>query len=607
MCGIVGYTGNKAATPLIIDGLRRLEYRGYDSAGIAVHEKKGITIIRAVGKLNNLIEKLSNMNIKSTTGIGHTRWATHGRPSEINAHPHKAGKIVVVHNGIIENYLSIKNKLMAFGQKFESDTDTEVIAHLVWINYKKFGNMKKAILKSIKELKGSFAVAILNEDEPETIYLIKQESPLVIGLGEGENFFASDIPAILIHTNDIVFLKDGDFVKLTPSSYEIYDFEGKPVQRKPEKVNISISQAEKAGYPHFMLKEIFEQPEAFVNTVRSRIKPEKNRIIFDEIDNTLLRALKSMHIIACGTSYHAGLIGRIFFEELAQLPVNVEIASEFRYKKNFFEKNRLYVFISQSGATADTLAALKLCKSANVPTLAICNVLGSSISTEADYTIYTHAGPEIGVASTKAFTTQVAILLLLALHIGFLKRKIDKTFLQQYMEGLLKIPSFMERALNNAENIKNLAKKYYQFQNFLYLGRGINYPLAMEGALKLKEISYIHAEAYAAGEMKHGPIALIDEKMPVFVINTKSKLNEKTISNMQEVLARNGKVISVVSINDKMTKKYTEDIIYLPHLNEHLDSLITTIPLQLFAYYCAVLKGTDVDQPRNLAKSVTVE
>lgn len=607
MCGIVGYTGYKTAAPLVIDGLKRLEYRGYDSAGIAVQEDKGITIVRAVGKLNNLIEKLSHLHLKATTGIGHTRWATHGKPSEVNAHPHKVGKIVVVHNGIIENYLAIKNKLIALGQEFKSETDTEVIAHLIWINYQKFNNMKKAILKSIKELKGSFAVAILNEDEPETIYLIKQESPLVLGLGSEENFFASDMPALLIHTDKIVFLKDGDFVVLTPSSYKIFDFDGKPVERTHEKINISVSQAEKAGYSHFMLKEIFEQPEAFVNTVRTRLQPEKNKIVLDEIDNNLLRSLKSIHIIACGTSYHAGLVGRIFFEELAHLPVTVEIASEFRYKKNFFEKDRLYIFISQSGATADTLAALKLCKTAKVPTLAICNVLGSSISSEADYTIYTHAGPEIGVASTKAFTTQVAVLLLLALQTCFLKRKLEKSVLKHYIEGLLKVPSLMEKTLKNAENIKNLAKKYYQYQNFLYLGRGINYPLAMEGALKLKEISYIHAEAYAAGEMKHGPIALIDETMPVIVINPKSMHYEKTISNMQEVLARNGKVLSIASINDKMTKKYTEDIIYIPHLNEHLDSLVTTIPLQLFAYYCAVLKGTDVDQPRNLAKSVTVE
>lgn len=607
MCGIVGYTGYKSAVPLVIDGLKRLEYRGYDSAGIAVREEKGINIIRAVGKLNNLIEKLFHLKLKATTGIGHTRWATHGKPSEINAHPHKAEKIVVVHNGIIENYLAIKNKLIALGQEFKSETDTEVIAHLISVYYNKFKDMKKAILKSTKELKGSFAVAILNEDEPQTIYLIKHESPLVLGLGNGENFFASDMPALLIHTDDIVFLKDGDFVKLTPSSYEIFDFDGKPVERKHEKINISVSQAEKAGYPHFMLKEIFEQPEAFVNTVRTRLQPEKNKIVLDELDNNLLRSLKSIHIIACGTSYHSGLVGRIFFEELSHLPVTVEIASEFRYKKNFFEKDRLYVFISQSGATADTLAALKLCKSAKVPTLAICNVLGSSISSEADYTIYTHAGPEIGVASTKAFTTQVALLLLLALQTGFLKRKLEKTVLKNYIEGLLKVPSLMEKTLKNCENIKNLAQKYYQFSNFLYLGRGINYPLAMEGALKLKEISYIHSEAYAAGEMKHGPIALIDEKMPVIVINPKSIHYEKTISNMQEVLARNGKVLSITSINDKMTKKYTEDIIYIPHLNEHLDSLITTIPLQLFAYYCAVLKGTDVDQPRNLAKSVTVE
>ncbi len=607
MCGIVGYTGSKPASSIIIDGLKRLEYRGYDSSGIATIEKDGIKIVRAVGKLNSLIEKLSKIKLSGTTGIGHTRWATHGKPSEINAHPHKAGKFVVVHNGIIENYLQLKHKLLNKGHIFESETDTEVIAHLLWSNYQSCNNALESILKTVKSLKGSFAVAILNEDEHNCIYLIKQESPLVLGIGQGENYFASDMPALLIHTNDIVFLKDGEIVKLTPQSYEIFDFSGKVIKRPPEKITLSLSQAEKGGFPHFMLKEIHEQPEAFINTVRTRIKPETGTIVFDEITKELTKQTKSINIVACGTSYHAGLIGRIFFEELSNIPVNVEIASEFRYKKNFFDKDKLYIFISQSGATADTLAALKLCKSNNVPTLAICNVLGSSISNEADFTIYTHAGPEIGVASTKAFSTQVSILFLLALYFAHTKGVIKKEELKSYIEDLLKIPKAMETCLKDVDKIKKMAQKYHHYTNFLYLGRGINYPLAMEGALKLKEISYIHAEAYAAGEMKHGPIALIDEHMPVMIINTKSPLHEKTISNMQEVIARNGKVLAVISISDKQTQKHTEDVIKIPHINKYLDSLITIIPLQLFAYYCAVLKGTDVDQPRNLAKSVTVE
>lgn len=607
MCGIVGYTGSKCAVPIITEGLRRLEYRGYDSAGIATQEKEGIKIIRAVGKLNNLMEKLSQTTLLGTTGIGHTRWATHGKPSEVNAHPHRAGKFVVVHNGIIENYLQLKSKLIKRGCKFESDTDTEVIAHLLCTHYEKSKNTKEAILKTVKELKGSFAIAILNEDEKENIYLIRYESPLVVGIGKKENFFASDMPALLIHTNDIVFLKDGDIIKLSPDSFEAFDFAGKKITRQPERVNISLSQAEKGGFPHFMLKEIYEQPEAFVNTVRTRIKPESKEVVFDELPKELFKSIKNIHIIACGTSYHAGLIGRTFFEEISNIPTNVEIASEYRYKKNFFNKNTLYLFISQSGSTADTLAALKLVKNNSVPTLAICNVLGSSISTEADYTIYTHAGPEIGVASTKAFSTQIAILFLLALKFGFVNKSITTKQLTNFIEALLKIPKAMEKCLKESNIIKQIAQKYYHYNNFLYLGRGINYPLALEGALKLKEISYIHAEAYAAGEMKHGPIALIDENMPVLVINTRSNQHEKTISNIQEVLARNGKVIALISEKDKITIKYTKDVIKVPQIDNFLDTLLSIIPLQLFAYFCAVLKGTDVDQPRNLAKSVTVE
>lgn len=607
MCGIVGYAGEKYAVPIIIEGLKRLEYRGYDSAGVAVHERNAIKIVRAVGKLKNLIEKTNSLKASGTVGIGHTRWATHGKPSEINAHPHKAGSIVLVHNGIIENYGDLKTKLIKKGCSFESETDTEVIAHLINYHYGNTNDVFSSILKAVSELKGSFACALLNEKEPEKIYLMKYESPLVLGLGESENFFASDMPALLPYTNRIVFLKDGEIAILTKNNYKIFDFNGKEIKREPEIINLSISQAEKGGFPHFMLKEIFEQPETFINTVRTRIQPEKGKIILDEIDYKISEKFSSMHIIACGTSYHAGLVGRIFLEEIAEMPVYVEIASEFRYKKNFFSKDTLYVFISQSGATADTLAALKQCKAMGMKTLAICNVLGSSISIEAHNTIFTHAGPEIGVASTKAFSAQISVLLLLALKIASEKNLLRRKELNEFINNMLLLPRFMEETLKSADQIKDLAKIFHKYNNFLYLGRGLNYPLAMEGALKLKEISYIHAEAYAAGEMKHGPIALIDENMPTFLINPKSSHFEKTLSNMQEVLARDGKIIALATKGDTVTKKYTDYVIYIPHLNTYLDTLISIIPLQLFAYYCAVMKGTDVDQPRNLAKSVTVE
>lgn len=607
MCGIVGYTGNKYAVPIIIDGLKRLEYRGYDSAGVAVHERNAIKIVRAVGKLINLIEKTNNLKASGTSGIGHTRWATHGKPSEVNAHPHKAGDIVLVHNGIIENYGELKASLIKKGVKFESETDTEVIAHLINYYFKNTNDLFSAILKAIKDLKGSFACAVLNLKEPDKIYLMKYESPLVLGIGEQENFFASDIPALLPYTNRIVFLKDGEIAIITDNTYKIYDFNGNEIKREPEIINLSISQAEKGGYPHFMLKEIFEQPQAFINTVRTRLHPDKGDIVIDEIDYKISEHFSSIHIIACGTSYHAGLLGRIFLEEIAEVPVYVEIASEFRYKRNFFNKETLYVFISQSGSTADTLAALKKCKQAGMKTLAICNVLGSSISIEADNTIFTHAGPEIGVASTKAFSTQVSILLLLALKIALEKKLLNRNEVKKYISDMLLLPRLMEETLKTADKIKEIAKVFHKYDNFLYLGRGLNYPLSMEGALKLKEISYIHAEAYAAGEMKHGPIALIDENMPTFLINPVSAHFEKTLSNMQEVLSRGGKIIALTSNGDTVTKNYTEYVIYIPNINTYLDTLLSIIPLQLFAYYCAVLKGTDVDQPRNLAKSVTVE
>ncbi len=607
MCGIVGYVGKNLSVPVLIEGLKRLEYRGYDSAGIAVHEKHEIKIVRAVGKLKNLIEKTATLPLTGTTGIGHTRWATHGKPSEVNAHPHRSGDIVLVHNGIIENYNELKSKLIKKGITFQSETDTEVIAHLINYHYEKEKHLFKALLKTIPELNGSFACAVLNLSEPDKIYLMKYESPLVIGLGEGENFFASDLPALIPYTNRIVFIKDGEIGIITNEGYKLFDFKGKQIIRDAETINLSISQAEKGGYPHFMLKEIYEQPEAFINTVRTRIYPDKNEVILDELDYNISDHFNSIHIIACGTSYHAGLVGKIYLEELAEMPVICEIASEFRYKKNFFDKNRLYIFISQSGSTADTLASLKMCKEMGMKTLAICNVLGSSISLDAHNTIYTHAGPEIGVASTKAFSTQVAILFLLSLKIAIEKKTLTQKEINQYIQSLLKIPVAMEEILKEAEKIRTLAKIFHKYNNFLYLGRGINYPLSMEGALKLKEISYIHAEAYAAGEMKHGPIALIDENMPTFLINPVSNHYEKTLSNMQEILARAGKIIVLTSKGDNLTKRHTEHVIYIPHINTYVDALLATIPLQLFAYFCAVLKGTDVDQPRNLAKSVTVE
>ena len=609
MCGIVGYIGNRDCSSLLLDALKRLEYRGYDSAGIAIITDGKILCRRVQGKLNSLESLLKEKPINGIIGIGHTRWATHGVPSENNAHPHVSGSIAVVHNGIIENYIALKEELKEKGIKFSSQTDTEVIAHLISLYLKKGMSFEEAVKTAIKRLKGSFALAILCANEPDKIIGVRQESPLIIGLGEGENFLASDAPALLPYTKKVIFMNDGELAVLKKDRIELKDFSGKELPLKPMELPWSPSMAEKAGYKHFMQKEIFEQPRAIADTVRLHMDLEKGKAFFEEfqLDYEELKNIKKIWIVACGTSFHAGLVGKYMIEKLCRLPVEVDIASEFRYREPILDENMLLILISQSGETADTLAALREGKAKGVKTLGICNVLGSTLSRECDYVIYTHAGPEIGVASTKAFTTQISILYLLSLYLAALSHRLTSEEVKSYLKDMLCLPHQVESLLKEANNIEALAPYYGRFHNFLYLGRGIYFPIAMEGALKLKEISYIHAEAYAAGEMKHGPIALIDENMPVVIIAPKGETYTKVLSNMEEVRSRRGKIIALTEKGCKEVEEKADEIIYIPSSNPFLKTILLTVPLQLFAYYIAVFRGTDVDQPRNLAKSVTVE
>lgn len=609
MCGIVGYIGDKNAAEIIIDGLKRLEYRGYDSAGIAVIDGDSICLARGTGKIAQLESSLKTNAIKGNCGIGHTRWATHGKPSEENAHPHTSckGDLVLVHNGIIENYIDLKVNLLKVGHNFKSETDTEVIIHTVEKHYS--GNLLDAVFKTIEELEGAYALGIISKSDAGRIVAVRKDAPLIIGLGSGENFIASDIPAILPYTKNVIYLEDGDVADVTRTGVTIYS-DGKRVERPVHTVNWDPIQAEKGGYKHFMLKEIFEQPQSIRDTFRGRLNPEELRITLDEelkISTDLIKSIKKIYIVACGTSYHAGLIGKFLFEKFAKIPSEVDIASEFRYRSPILDPGTMVVVISQSGETADTLASLRLAKSMNAYTLAVCNVVGSTASREADSTLYTHCGPEIGVASTKAFTGQLTALYLLSLDWAVKKNTLQKDFLKRLALALWDAPMKVTEVLKNSEQIRALAKKFSHSKNFLYLGRNLNYPIALEGALKLKEISYIHAEGYPAGEMKHGPIALIDEEMPVFVIATKSAVYEKVLSNIEEVRARSGTVIAVVTRGDKTISQKSEYQIYVPECDEFISPVVNIIPLQLFAYYCSVLRGNDVDQPRNLAKSVTVE
>jgi glutamine---fructose-6-phosphate transaminase (isomerizing) len=620
MCGIVGYVGDKQVVPLIIDGLRKLEYRGYDSAGIAVaDESRHLELRRAEGKLRNLEECIRLNPLDGTYGIGHTRWATHGRPTEENAHPHRdqSGKVVVVHNGIIENYLSLKERLSSNGSTFKTETDTEVIAHLIG-HYKDKENLslEKAVQKAVKELRGIFALSVISVDEPDTIVAVREGAPVVVGLGDGEFFVASDIPPILQYTRDVFYLGEKEIAVLTKDSVRVTDFDGNAIEPKKQRITWDPIMAEKGGFKHFMLKEIYEQPRAVRDTVQGRVSLDTGKVYLDEMNITEedFRSVTSIKIAACGTSWHAGHAGKFMIEKLARLPVEVDYASEFRYRDPVLQDTDLMIVISQSGETADTIAAMREAKQAGCKVLAICNVQGSMIHREADGTILTHAGPEIGVASTKAFTAQMIALYLFALYLGGLRGTVDRANAKKLAQDLAELPLKIEHLLNDADSIEELSKEFFRVQDFLYLGRGINFPVALEGALKLKEISYIHAEGYPAGEMKHGPNALIDEKLPVVVVNTKEEGNpsselryEKTHSNIVEVKARDGIVISILTEGDSMSSKVSDYVIEVPETSDLLAPILSVVPLQLLSYHIAVRRGCDVDQPRNLAKSVTVE
>ena len=610
MCGIVGYVGGQNAVPILMDGLRRLEYRGYDSAGIAFFKDGGLDVRRSVGKLKNLEASIQGQLLYSNIGIGHTRWATHGRPCEENAHPHRSGKFVVVHNGIIENYVQLKEKLKGLGHVFKSETDTEVIAHLIEEHARKGGGLVKAARKALMELKGAYAIGAVCEDEPDTIVAARAGCPLVIGMGKQEYFIASDLPPILSYTKEAIFLDDFEMAVLSRDGVVVTDLKGKPREKEISSVRWNPVMAEKGGYKHFMLKEIYEQPRAITDTFRGRISPETGSIYLDEIglSEAEIRKVKKITLVACGTSWHACLIGKTMLEELARIPCEVDIASEFRYRQPVIDKNTLLVAITQSGETADTLAAMREARARGARTVAICNAVGSTAAREAQGVVYTHAGPEIGVASTKAFTSQLVALFLLSLRVGIARGKLDSGQVRGYLDELVKIPVKTEKLLlDTEEGIKKLAKDFFRHTDFLYLGRGYSYPVALEGALKLKEISYIHAEGYPAGEMKHGPIALVDEKMPVVVIAPKDPVYEKVSSNIEEVRSRGGKVIAIVTEGDRRLKAKSDYLFSLPATIPCLSPILTTIPLQLLAYHIAVLRGSDVDQPRNLAKSVTVE
>ena len=617
MCGIVGYVGYKPAVPVIIDGLRRLEYRGYDSAGVAVvGPVAGLQIRRAEGKLHNLEEAIRLNPLEGSYGIGHTRWATHGRPTEENAHPHRdcRGDIVVVHNGIIENYLALKKQLAGEGHVFVTETDTEVIAHL--IEKHQNGKLEEAVRKAVVGLSGIYAIAVLSRRDPDKIVAVRNGPPAVIGLGRDEYFVASDVPAILHHTRDVLFLADGDLAVITPRGVHLTDFQGRPVTRAVQHVTWDPIMAEKGGYKHFMLKEIFEQPRAVRDTTLGRISVDSGRVFLDEmqLSEEELRNVRQVKMVACGTSWHAALAGKFMVEKLARLPVEVDYGSEFRYRDPIVPPETLTVVVTQSGETADSIAAQREAKARGSPTLAICNVAGSMVTREAVGTLYTHAGPEIGVASTKAFTSQLAALYILALHLAGLRGTLSAEQARGYLQELTRLPGKLERVLEHDALYEELARRFFRADNFLFLGRGIHYPIALEGALKLKEISYIHAEGYPAGEMKHGPNALIDEKLPVVVIatrepgNAESRLRyEKTLSNIKEVKAREGTVIALVTEGDTEVTESADFVIPLPPAVELLSPILEVAPLQLLAYHIAVRRGCDVDQPRNLAKSVTVE
>jgi glutamine---fructose-6-phosphate transaminase (isomerizing) len=613
MCGIVGYVGSRPAVPVILEGLRRLEYRGYDSAGVAVVRDGELHRRRSVGKLCNLVESLRAEPLEGAFGVGHTRWATHGRPSEENAHPHQDchGRIVVVHNGIIENYLALKTRLAAEGHHFVTQTDTEVVAHLLESLYN--GDLEAALRSAVKQLQGIYALVALHRDEPQRLVAARMGPPLVVGLGDNERFLASDIPALLSYTRDFLFLEDGEVVSVSPDGHHITGADGVPSERAPQRITWDPIQAEKGGYRHFMLKEIHEQPRAVRDTLLGRIGLEEGEVHLEELGAAAeeLRRTERVTLLACGTSWHAALVGKYILEQVARVPAEVDYGSEFRYRTPLISGSSLAVAITQSGETADTLAAFREAKRLGALPIAICNVQGSQVTRDAAGTLLTHAGPEIGVASTKAFTAQIVALALLALHLGRLKGTLSRERCRELLESLARVPHLMENALGMNPRMEETSKAIFKAKDFLYLGRGVNYPIALEGALKMKEISYIHAEGYPAGEMKHGPIALIDENMPVVALCPQGRTYEKMLSNIQEVKARGGQVIAVTFQGDaevpRILDRSTDLIFDVPPIEEVWSPLVTVLPLQLMAYHVAVRAGRDVDQPRNLAKSVTVE
>lgn len=609
MCGIVGYVGNAQAAPFLLDGMSKLEYRGYDSAGIAVYKKGKIRVEKCVGRLDALRHKLEGRMPEGSMGIGHTRWATHGRPSDRNSHPHtdESGDFVVVHNGIIENYLMLKEKLIAKGQKFSSDTDTEIVAHLFADFYE--GDMEEAVKKVLKTIEGSYSLVFMCAAEPDKLICTKKDNPLIIGLGEGENFIASDIPAIIAKTRRTYIMSDGEIATVTKDGVWVQDINGTPITKKVFEVNWNAEAAEKGGFEHFMLKEIYEQPKAIKDTMRGRLAENGTEINFTELGWTPedFTGISKIFIVACGTAYHAGIVGKYYLENLARIPVEVDIASEFRYRNPLVDANCLTIVISQSGETIDTLAALKEAKRLGSRTLAVTNVVGSSIAREADQVVYTYAGPEIAVASTKAYTTQLLVMLMLAVYVGRLRGTLDGNKADALAKGLHKVPEQLHDMLENVDQIKVFARHYGSSLDAFFLGRSLDYAVALEGALKLKEISYIHAEAYAAGELKHGTLALIVEGVPVIVLATQEDVYDKTVSNLQEVKAREAMVIAIALEGDDSIAKYADHVIYIPRADKELAPILAVLPLQLLAYYAALTRGCDVDKPRNLAKSVTVE
>jgi glucosamine--fructose-6-phosphate aminotransferase (isomerizing) len=609
MCGIIGYIGKRKAQSILIDGLKRLEYRGYDSAGVAIMDNKKIHILKAVGKVANLEDKLLRKNILGNLGIAHTRWATHGKPNDRNSHPHQdcSGKINLVHNGIIENYLELKNELEKNGHNFKSETDSEVIAHQIE-EFNKTMGYEEAVVATLKKIKGTYGLAIINENQPNKIVIARNGSPLVLGIGRDEYIVASDVSAIIHYTRKVVYLDDGELAVINKDGFEIRNIKNKIQNKEINNLDWSLEKAEKQGYAHFMLKEIFEQPNTIDDAIRGRILEEEGLARLGGLSNVLkeLRKIKKIIIVSCGTSYYAGLVGEYMLEEYAGIPTEVEYASEFRYRKPILDKNTAVIAISQSGETADTLAAIREAKNKGALTLGIINTVGSTIARETDAGTYNHAGVEIGVASTKAFTSQLSILVLLTLYLGR-QREMSLVTGRRIAKEMKKISKLVKDILLQEKNINQIAKKYSKYQNFLYLGRKYNFPIACEGSLKIKEISYVHAEGYPTGEMKHGPIALIDKNFPSIFIIPKDSVYEKNISGMQEIKARGGKIIAIATEGDKEVAKVADDVIYIPKTLEMLTPILSVIPLQLLAYYVGVARGLDVDKPRNLAKSVTVE